>query len=413
MFTLGKRNEEESVSNKGRYRLVNAVFSIKEREVEVCIVEDPDLMLVAEINSFLISKALRSIGTARTYGNIIVPWLNFLLGRNKTFTDATKKDVNVYLRTIGMGADLKEQVVSLNPQVDLPTLKTYITVLKELYKHMDGNIDENEPVSRKTREAKGYKRSKQSYVYGQIWEIETNQYLDNINLLGLPDPPKHKKLKHYSQDQVNGIMACFRTLRDRAIFALTLEGLRIDEVLSIEADGFDPYEAKVRPTRSKGKVTQSEIGWVHFSNPDTARILQDYINLERTPLEQRLGRLLVPFFVNLKRHQKHQGKAVSYSNFLTILKTAANLAGFDPQIIVTHAGRSTDTQNLVLHAMKHPEDGVNDRYIIDKRKWKSGSPLLNYLDPMNEETQKHVAGRIKKRKTEQTERQKKNERGDD
>ena len=49
-------------------------------------------------------------------------------------------------------------------------------------------------------------------------------------------------------------MCChFTTLRDEAVFRLTLEGFRIDEVLSMKLSDYDSVKQLIQPTRSKGR----------------------------------------------------------------------------------------------------------------------------------------------------------------
>ena len=50
-------------------------------------------------------------------------------------------------------------------------------------------------------------------------------------------------------------MCChFTTLRDEAVFRLTLEGFRIDEVLSMKLSDYDSVKQLIQPTRSKRKI---------------------------------------------------------------------------------------------------------------------------------------------------------------
>ncbi|MEG0834915.1 MAG: hypothetical protein RR413_05665, partial [Christensenellaceae bacterium] len=90
----------------------------------------------------------------------------------------------------------------------------------------------------------------QSYLYGQIY---TYKYKNLINRI-LPDVKGSREyIKWYTEEEKDLLCSGFRTLRDEAVFQLTLEGFRIDEVLSMRLDNYNAAERLIHPSRSKHK----------------------------------------------------------------------------------------------------------------------------------------------------------------
>ena len=329
---------------------------------------------VMEMCDFLTAKSVRSKKTGKTYGYALILWLNYLDMRGKTYENATVGDVRAFIHSVGMGVSLDPKVLYLVPIITLDTMKLYLNIIKGFYRYIDNvKICDDTPISRKQKIA-SKKKAKHSYLYGNIWQTEINDYLSNIDLLALPK--KKVIYSHFSVKMIDAIMANLHRLRDKAVFALLLEGLRIDEVLSTDMCGYD-NQNRVLPGSVKGRQKE-DIEWIYFTRPETETYLNSYIYSERNQLENKINKVLDPLFVNF-RTGKDVGQRLTYNNFEQILKAAAKNAGLDPKKVVTHSGRRTDTENLLIHQAMHPKDGITDEFIKKKRLWQTNQ-IERYRD---------------------------------
>lgn len=361
-------------AEKRKFRLQQAIIEIVGGKVlERWFICDSGIP-VTELCDFLNAKSISSSKTGKTYGNALVLWLNFLHMRGKKYKHATHKDVRAFIHAVGMGVSMDPQILYLVPRLRLDTIKLYINIIKEMYKYIDGaNIPDDVPISRKAKIA-GQKKARHSYLYGNIWQKDIDCYLSDIDILALPK--KKEIYSHFDQETIDAIMPNLTRLRDKAVFAVLLEGLRIDEVLSTDIGGYD-NKNRIKPGAAKG-LQKEDIEYIHFTRPDTETYIDAYIYNERNPLENHLNKVLVPLFVNLRKGEG-LGQRLSYSNFNQILKSAAKRAGLDPKKVVTHSGRRTDTENLLIHQAFHPEDGITDEFIKKKRLWKTNQ-IERYRD---------------------------------
>ena len=160
-------------------------------------------------------------------------------------TDATNHHVRQFLHSLIFG-DLKENtVLSLQSTVSSSTLEKYITVITGFYKWLD-NIGQTEMVWKQKDIQAG-----KSFSYGQIYSYPYRHLLDGYAAML---KPRREYIKWYDEDTKNALCDNFYTLRDEAVLRLTLEGFRIDEVLSITLDSYSATDRLVQPTRSKGRA---------------------------------------------------------------------------------------------------------------------------------------------------------------
>lgn len=80
----------------------------------------------------------------------------------------------------------------------------------------------------------------------------------------LPDVKGSREyIKWYTDEEKALLCDGFHTLRDEAVFRLTLEGFRIDEVLSMRLCDYQAMERLIQPSRSKRRQTASDgIQWI-------------------------------------------------------------------------------------------------------------------------------------------------------
>ena len=201
-------------------------------------------------------------------------------------------------------------------------------------------------------------------------------------------------------DEKNRLADAFLSLRDVAVFKLTLEGFRIDEVLSMTLDSYNAEERMIQPTRSKGK-TDARNGY----NPlrtvalpsDTCELLNRYIESERMIAENESGIISQYIFININKG-RHQGRLLSYSNYLKVLKRCAKRTHMNEAKIRTHNGRSTKAMEFLEHQALHSEDGISDAIIMESFGWNSIDSIKHYRDHNNQLIAKTVNDKLHSKK---------------
>ena len=265
---------------------------------------------------------------------------------------------------------LDDNVSSISSNISYNTAYSYLNTIKEFYKYVEDYSDEASIEADKYKKESG----KNSFLYGQIWDMN----IKDILLLRTSRIKGNKDyLKWYTDKEKSALIMNFNTLRDKAIFLLTLEGMRIDEVLSLTLSNYDPINSIVTTNRSKSKDTRT----IPLSD-NTVEAIEDYLFNERSDVEIHCNNPTEYLFLNLKRG-RYFGKKVSYNNFLTVLKKASYRAGLDPTKIRTHSGRSSKTMELLTFQAEHPEINLTDEQIRLLMGWEnvnSIKPYINYKD---------------------------------
>jgi len=332
------------------------------------------------VNEWLDMKSIRKASTGKEYANKLCVYLNFLNDRGISFEDAVTDDVMAFfMRLINRNYEDSGTIRMRNP-LSYSTLIKYVTVITELYKwleqtgvhHMGFQTKENA------------KKAQKSFLYGQIGSYEYKYIIDR-HILRLS--AKREYIKWYTEDESTALCSSFRTLRDLAIFLVTLEGFRIDETLSIQLEDYDPQKGCISPSRSKGKPDASPGDFKHrtvFLPHSTREVLDSYLLTERAQAETQSGFLSQTIFINLKAGSS-QSVPLSYRNYWEILKRCAARAGLDSKKIRTHSGRSTKAMQFLEHQAAHPEDNISDAMILEHFGWKSLDsiePYRNYDNPV-------------------------------
>ncbi len=328
-----------------------------------------------EINGWLEEKGIKKITTGKEYAYKLAVFLNYLNKRNLKYEKARLRDVKLFIKYLVYG--LCENVFMIKENVSFSTINKYLTVITGFYLYLDDMSSDTEMVL-KVKDNK--KRVKNSFYYGQIWKYDYSylieKYITNMT-------PKKEYIKWYSEEQKEGILSNFNTLRDKAVFKLTLEALRIDEVISIRMSDYDSNRKLIRPSRSKGKETQ--LGENNDLRPiflpdETARIINDYIYTERADVEAETGIISDFMFINLRKGEG-LGEVLKYRTYIEILKRCAKRAGLNRKKIRTHSGRSTKIMELIEHQAEYPEDGITNIHIkefVGMKELKSLEPYINH-----------------------------------
>ena len=329
------------------------------------------------INKYLHFLANKSSNTARQYGYRLCRYLNFLKARDKTYLLATNSDLKAFITSINITED-ENTILLTEGSLMESTLRSYLMTIKRFYVYLwEQNRDFLMDLEPTVRE-----KNRKSLLYGNVWEESSYEFLLS------PDISSSKKQrvyeKWYSEDEIEAILSAFNTNRDRAMFALTLDGLRIDEVLSIQKNDVDLQQQTVKLTRSKGKT--KETARTVILSERSSKLIQDYLFSERDILEMELleeGKIPdQTLFLNLRKRTDSYGRPVQYTSWQAILKRAAKKAGMDPKRIRTHSGRSTRAQELYNLQSQFP-DQLSDSQIKQIMGWKnidSGNPYKNDLD---------------------------------
>ncbi|WP_170313360.1 tyrosine-type recombinase/integrase [Lacrimispora amygdalina] len=333
-----------------------------------------------QINEWLDLKSIRKISTGKEYAHKLCVYLNFLHGQGISFEDAVTDDVMAFLMRL-MGRSYEDGgVIRLRAPLSYSTLSKYVTVITEFYKWLEQTGMHH--VEFQTMD--NAKRAQKSFLYGQISSYEYKYIIDR-HMLRLT--AKREYIKWYTDDEVVTICSCFLTLRDLAIFLVTLEGFRIDEVLSMQLEDYDSQAGRISPSRSKGKPDASSGDFKHrtvFLPQSTRDVLDRYLLTERSQAETQSGLLSQTIFINLKAGCS-QGTPLAYRNYWEILKKCAARAGLDSKKIRTHSGRSTKVMQFLEHQAAHPENNISDAMISEHFGWKSLDsiePYRNYNNPI-------------------------------
>ena len=273
--------------------------------------------------------------------------LNYLEEKlHKPYETATTEDLHKFITYLTYGGKINGKAVASGT-----TISSYFTVVKGFYRYLYQHNKKIEMIlsSKKTT------NNVHSYLYGQQWdEVKNNLEIDAYYEKGKTPVDYYK---WYTPEEQEVIISNLNTYRDKAIFSISCDGFRIDEILSLQLSGYDSTNGTVELHRSKGK-TDDEIGEYPISDRSQA-LLEEYIFNERDAVEQEYydnnKYLSDDLFINLRKRTDSFGKPVGYHNILFIIKGAAERGGFDPSLIRTHSGRSTMADNLYEMNAKDPE----------------------------------------------------------
>ena len=200
------------------------------------------------LSQWIACKSIRKISTGKEYGGRLVFYLNYINSIGVEYADADNKVVKSFINYVIYGDRQAANSISLTPLVTYNTLSGYIVAVTEFYKWLENNYESNMEFEIKTD--RHY--VKKSFFYGQIYSQDYKYLIDkNIPLL----KPKREFIKWYTDEEKDVLCKNFKCLRDEAVFRLTLEGFRIDEVLSMELGNYDALKRLIQPMRSKGKLS--------------------------------------------------------------------------------------------------------------------------------------------------------------
>lgn len=255
-----------------------------------------DELYEEKLSQWVMCKCIRKASTGREYGGRLVFYLNYLDSIDIEYADADNDTVKRFINYAIYGDRQNNNIVSTEPQITYSTLNGYIVAVTEFYKWLDDNYESNMEFEIKTD--RHY--VKKSFFYGQIYSQDYKYLIDKkIPLL----KPKREFIKWYSDEEKESLCKNFKCLRDEAVFRLTLEGFRIDEVLSMELGNYDSLKRLIQPMRSKGKLSaysakNNTLRTVALPQ-NTCDIIDRYIVEERTVAENESGVINQNLFINI------------------------------------------------------------------------------------------------------------------
>ncbi|MER2106911.1 MAG: tyrosine-type recombinase/integrase [Solibacillus sp.] len=342
-----------------------------------------------EVNRWLEYKGMNSSLTSKKYAFALMKFFTYLHDKNKSYKDVTKRDIVLFIDYLLFNND-SENILSFESSISYQTASGYLTVIKEFYRYLEDVTNDGLNLMYSTDKKR---TASHSYLYGQVWDMDIKELLVH-KLPRIKSTKEH--LKWYTEEDKQAILSNFNSLRDKALFALTLEGMRISEVINLDMTDYLSNEGIISIPKSKnGKARIVPL------QETTIELIENYLYNERSIVEGALG-FLDALFINLKEGKSY-GKRISYRNSLNLIKTAAEKAGFNPEGIRTHSGRSTRTMELLKYQSEHPEDNLTDEQIRLMMGWSSSKSLEPYMNYRDESVLVALAKKTTKKKGEDSE----------
>lgn len=347
------------------------------------------------VNKYLHVKALNSSNTAKQYAYKLCAFLNYL---EKWFgIDYLHADVN-HLKRFFRFIEYKnnDDITDISEySCSVATLEAYSWAIKGLYGFLKGQLSDEDEASIKKLVGTDLPQN----LYDFNWKSAKPQFLIVDDFHKGKDPVNY--IKWYSEEEKKSIMSNFSTTRDKAIFSMSFDGLRIDEILSSQCDRYDRFDGTIKLYRSKGKKSGSDETRLCVLSEESRQYLEDYLYSERSIVEQDFNQegIIISnyIFVNLKKNSKSYGKPVQYNSFLKILKCAASRAGLDRDRIRTHSGRSTQAAALFRQQSQDPKS-ITDNQILEIMGWSSMKSANPYKNRQDKETTINTAKILQREK---------------
>ncbi len=342
-------------------------------------------------NRYLEYKSTLKASTGRVYAVKLCRFFNYLDQSNINFENATNRHVSAFISRLVYGNTDDLKILSYEERPSYSTLSSYVTVITDFYLWLDRNYGSQMTFYENERKCRT-----QSYLYGQIYR---HNYYTLVDRLLSDTHGKRDYIKWYTDEEKDRLCGAFRTLRDEAIFRLTLAGFRIDEVLSIRLCDYDSKARIIQPSRSKRRPDaavgkDNRLRRVKLSE-ETCGVIDRYLFEERTTAENTSGVISEVMFINPVQ-SKNCGHPLSYANYRRILRNAAKRAGFDETKIRTHSGRSTCVMDILEYNAQNRDKAYSDVEIKSIFGWTSLDSMEPYRNHNSEIMALAAAERSKK-----------------
>ncbi len=338
------------------------------------------------INKWLDNKTVENTG--KRYAYALISFLKYLDTIGKSYLKVDSQIIiEGYIKHL-LHKDEKVNMVEYNPKRSFNTVRNNISIIACFYRWLENESPTNTVsfIDNIFTNKSNSKRINKKYLYGQVWNDKFNLKIKNEFRF----KEKRNYRKWYTKEIIEVIGSNFKTIRDRVIFLISIEGgCRIDEILNIKYVDYDNYERKI--FISKSKTFSREIYLPSYLCDQ----IDMYINTERRDIESQRG-ILESLFINLNRG-KYQGDKVKYRNYYTILKNCAKRAGLRHEEIITHSGRATRAQNLIEHQVLYPDDGITDIFIQEIMGWSNIESIKPYKKQFNPKIIKETLLKVEER----------------
>ena len=334
---------------------------------------------------FVSNKSKNSLEYGKRVGYSLTKYFNFLLKRNVEYWNATDSDIKAYMLYL-INFDTKKDEIVSEPTAGYPTIQKQKDILVKFYKFLWQFSDHSVLQINKWQD-------------NNLFEYDTTLTLTWNDVKTIADATldlfltKYKTsskeyLMEYTDDEIKAIYTNFKNYRNRAIFLITLHGMRIDEVLSIKLKDYSPQKNTVKPSRSKGTGRGRKRTVV--LGDLVVNIIENYILHERNPAEVKAKKHNDFLFVNTRSVENEIAfNEYTASSYRSTLISAAKKAGIKENVR-THTGRSDKATKLVK-SMVNGDLQISDEIIRQIMGWKSIESIRPYVDHANEEIAKGFA----------------------
>jgi len=381
-LTLKKETVVGSIK-KNLFKIQEAIYYENDYKTEIIreIITKNDMPLTI-VNKWLSLIGQNSKGTNQGYAYKLKRYLEFIDKFGMDICQVTNSQMIIKFLNKIMHENPKKNLAYTEIQIGYNTISTYAVIIKEFYLWLDEMFNVQNVIikpdityqmqkyyeikKKKSKKKTNYKNESNiiKFDYYNIWVADFMEEL-GIKRSGCKNN-KVEHIKWYSEEDIEIIKTNFNTKRDLAIYCLGLQGARIEEILTIKKEDYISTQQKVFISQSK-----TMLRWI-FLPLDVCKIIESYLYTERDVVENEMDFMGVePYlFINLK-NTRFKGKKVQQGNYRRILKIAGKKAGFNPEEIITHAGRSTKTQQMI-------KQGANNEQIRNVLGWNNEKSIESY-----------------------------------
>lgn len=326
---------------------------------------------------YVSNKSKNSKEYGITIANRLIRFLNFLFENKVEYWNAKDEHIqSFFLKLINF--DYKTNKIVDIPTISYSSLINYKNVIINFYKFLLQFTNHNVI---KISDWKDNKYIETNHKLVLRWQ-ETEKLLDATLDLFLTKYKTSEKqyIKEYTEEEITAIYSNFKNYRNRAIFLITLHGMRIDEILSIKLKDYNPQKNTVKPNRSKGKGSSKKRTIV--LDDLVIQCIENYIIHERNIFESKSNEYLDYLFISMiKTDEIYKINPYSYGAYRNSFIRAANNAGL--KNVRTHSGRSHRASQL-LSLMQEGKVNLTDEIIRHIMGWKSVDSITPYVDHANE-----------------------------
>lgn len=326
---------------------------------------------------FISNKSKNSKKYGQKTANKLIRFLNFLFENKVDYWNANDEHIqSFFLKLINF--DTKSNNIVETPKISYPVLIDYKNVIIGFYKFLWQFTNHSVIKIGNWKDNKYLEKEYPLLLKWQNAEKLTNATLELFMTKYKTSDKEY--IKEYTEEEITAIYSCFKNYRNRAIFLITLHGMRIDEVLSIKLKDYNPQNNTVKPSRSKGKGSSKKRTVV--LDDMVIQCIENYIFHERNVFEIKSNEYVDYLFISMQMTDKiYKINPYSYSAYRNSFITASKNAGL--KNVRTHSGRSHRASEL-LSLMQDGKVKLTDEIIRHIMGWKCVDSITPYVEHANE-----------------------------